>query len=288
MSGYTNMEQTKIKHPIMRYHGAKFRLAPWIMSFFPDHYTYVEPYGGAAGVLLQKPRSMSEVYNDLDGDIVNVFRVLQDQEAGLELQRRLSVTPYARDEFNASYEHTDDRIEQARRTLVRSHQGFGSAGATKGKTGFRIDSARKYGTAAHLWAKYPNQIKSFIDRLQAVVIENKSAIEVIDNHDRSDTLFFIDPPYVHSTRKMGQNRRYYNHELTDDDHLKLLIKLKEVVGMVVISGYDSEIYNDTLNGWSRHSTLARISAGRGTATRTEVVWLNQSCSEQQAQSRLFV
>lgn len=271
----------------MRYHGGKFRLAPWIMSFFPEHYTYVEPFGGAAGVLLQKPRSISEVYNDLDGDIVNVFRVLQDQAQADELLRRLLLTPYARAEFDISYEPTSDPVEQARRTLIRAHQGFGSAGATKHKTGFRIDSARKYGTAAHLWAKYPAQITSFIDRLQAVVIENKAASAVIENHDRPDTLFFVDPPYVHSTRKMGSSK-YYHHELTDDDHVQLLQQLDKVSGLVVLSGYNSDIYNDMLCSWIRHSTSARISAGRGTAVRTEVVWLNQKCSEIQGQTRLAI
>lgn len=280
------MKNTNIAHPVMRYHGGKFRLAPWIMSFFPEHYTYVEPFGGAAGVLLQKPRSKSEVYNDLDGDIVNVFRVLQDKALADELHRRLLVTPYARDEFTVSFEPTDDPVEQARRTLIRAHQGFGSAGETKHRTGFRIDSARKYGTAAHLWAKYPVQITAFINRLQAVVIENKPASAVIENHDRPDTLFFVDPPYIHSTRKMGSSK-YYNHELTDADHVQLLQQLKKVSGLVVLSGYDSDIYNDILSSWKRHSTSARISAGRGTAVRTEVVWLNPACSDIQGQACLF-
>jgi DNA adenine methylase len=266
----------------MRYHGGKFRIAPWIMSFFPEHYTYVEPFGGAAGVLLQKPRSMSEVYNDLDGDIVNVFRVLQDKASVDELLRLLLVTPYARAEFDISYELTEDPVERARRTLIRAHQGFGSAGATKHKTGFRIDSARKYGTAAHLWAKYPSQISVFAKRMQSVVVENKSAIEVIENHDRENTLYYVDPPYVHSTRNIGSSR-YYNHELTDDDHIQLLERLNRVTGLVVLSGYDSDIYNDMLSTWTRHSTPARISAGRGTAVRTEVVWLNPACSEMQMQ-----
>jgi DNA adenine methylase len=281
------MEQTMIQHPVMTYHGGKFRLAPWIMSFFPDHYTYVEPFGGAAGVLLQKPRSLSEVYNDLDGDVVNVFRVLQDKDQAEDLYRRLVVTPYARSEFDISYEPTDDPVEQARRTLIRAHQGFGSAGASKHKTGFRIDSARKYGTAVHLWAKYPNQIAAFVERMQSVLIENKPAIEVIDNHDRSDTLYFVDPPYVHSTRKMRAGG-YYRHEMTDDDHIQLLDALTQVSGMVVLSGYDSEIYNDMLSSWTQHSTSARISANRGTATRTEVVWLNPACSQVQPQTSLFV
>ena len=280
------MKSNQIKHPVMRYHGGKFRLAPWIISFFPDHYTYVEPFGGAAGVLLQKPRSLSEVYNDLDEDIVNVFRVLQAQKTANELCRRLLLTPYARSEFDISYKPTDDPIERARRTLIRAHQGFGSAGATKHKTGFRIDSARKYGTAAHLWAKYPDQIMTFVERFQAVVIENKTAEKVIENHDRPDTLFFVDPPYVHSTRKM-RHGGYYNHELTDDDHIQLLNQLNNVSGLVILSGYESQIYNDMLKKWFKYSTTSRISAGRGTAVRTETVWLNAACNEQQAQTKLF-
>ena len=137
----------KIKSPLMRYHGAKFRLAPWVMQFFPQHTRYVEPFGGAAGVLLQKPRVYAEVYNDLDSDIANVFLVLQSPEASQRLIDLITVTPYARSEFDRAYEETNDPIEQARRTLIRAQMGFGSAGATKGCTGFRSDSRRSYGTA---------------------------------------------------------------------------------------------------------------------------------------------
>ena len=276
-----------ISAPAMRYHGGKFRLAPWIISHFPAHKTYVEPFGGAAGVLLQKPRAESEIYNDLDDDIVNVFRVLQDQEKSAELQRKLIVTPYSRAEFELSYVHADEPVERARRTLMRAHQGFGSAGATKHKTGFRIDSARKYGTSAHIWAHYPNHIASFLDRLQCVLIENKPAIEVIENHDRPETLFFVDPPYVHSTRKMRAGG-YYAHEMEDQEHEQLLDQLNQMAGMVVLSGYESDLYNDVLNHWSKDTTSARISAGRGTVTRKEVVWLNPACNDRQTQPRLFL
>ena len=280
------MHCTAIRGPVMRYHGAKFRLAPWIMSFFPAHDTYVEPFGGAAGVLLQKPRSVSEVYNDLDGDIVNVFRVLQDRGLADELHRRLVVTPYSRAEFELSYEPTDEPVERARRTLIRAHQGFGASGATQGNTGFRIDSARKYGTAAHLWTRYPELIASFVERFQSVVIENKDARAVIADHDRPDTLFFVDPPYVHSTRRMD-GHRYYHHEMDDAAHEALIGQLHGVSGFVVLSGYDSDLYNDALPGWRKHSTRARISAGRGTTTRTEMVWLNPACQARQAQIGLF-
>lgn len=272
--------------PLMRYHGGKFRLAPWIIGFFPPHQTYVEPFGGAAGVLLQKDRSESELYNDLDGEIVNVFRQLQDRSAAQELQRLLSVTPYSRAEFEKSYEPTDDPIERARRTLIRAHMGFGSAGATKHATGFRIDTARKYGTAAHLWASYPLAIPRFVDRLMDVVLENKPAAEVMKNHDRPETLFFVDPPYVHETRSMRKGG-YYAHEMTDEQHFQLLDQLESLSGMVVLSGYESDLYRDRLTDWTQHKTKARISAGSGTDLRTESVWLNPACQSKQYQPSLL-
>lgn len=276
-----------IKKPLMRYHGAKFRLADWVMQFFPPHDTYVEPFGGAAGVLLQKPRSYSEVYNDLDSTIVNVFRVLQDPATALLLKRKLESTPYAREEFELAYQHTSDPVESARRTLIRASMGFGSAGATKHKTGFRVDTAREYSTSAHLWPRLPQELLLFTERLKGVLIENKPAVDVIKNHDRSNTLFYVDPPYRFDTRQMGNHRHYYNHEMTDDQHQELLQELIKLDGMVVLSGYDSEQYNDTLTDWTRHATSARISSWRGTGTRTEMVWVNPRCAELKPQQDLI-
>lgn len=186
----------------LRYHGGKFRLAPWIMSFFPPHGCYVEPFGGAAGVLLQKPRVYAEVYNDLDGDIVNFFRVLRDPGQRQDLIEALRLTPYAREEFEQSYSATDDPLERARRTCVRAAMGFGSAGATKGSTGFRTDTRRKYGTAQHNWAAYPDAVGAIGERFAGVLIEHRDALQVMRAHDGLDTLFFVDPPYVHATRSM--------------------------------------------------------------------------------------
>lgn len=269
-----------VMSPAVRYHGAKFRLAPWIMQFFPPHVTYVEPFGGAAGVLLQKPRSYAEVYNDLDGDIVNFFRVLRDPETRRQLLELVSLTPYARADFDEAWEETNDIVERARRTAIRAQMGFGSAGATKGATGFRIDTRRAYGTAQHLWAEYPQSIAAVGQRFQGVLIENRPAIEVMQQHDRSDTLHFVDPPYLLSTRVLQSNGKgYYRHEMTDADHQALLKVLLDLEGMVVVSGYNSELYNDMLSGWETFQTKSRISAGRGTALRTEVVWINAACSE---------
>ncbi len=266
-----------MKRPVMRYHGGKFRLADWVISFFPYHMTYVEPFGGAAGVLMKKERAYAEVYNDLDSDVVNLFRVLRNKDQVSHLRDQLVLTPYSRDEFIAAYQQTSDPVEKARRLLVRSYMGFGSAAATKQNTGFRIDSARIYGTTAHLWAEMPLFLDSFWHRLQGVIIENRTALQVIENHDRKETLFYVDPPYVHDTRNI-RNTRCYRHEMTDDDHEALLKALKSVDGMVALSGYDTDMYNDILAGWVKHSTRSRMSAGGGAKIKIENLWLNPQCA----------
>lgn len=239
----------KIKNPAIRYHGGKFRLAPWIIGQMPDHVCYVEPFGGAAGVLLQKPRSYSEVYNDLDGEVVNLFRVLRDPELNQRLQDACCLTPYSRDEFCHAQEPAKDSIERARRMVVRACMGFGSAAGVGGQSGFRSDSKRKYATAAHLWERYPSNLAAVCQRLQGVIIENKDALAVMRAHDAETTLHYVDPPYLPETR-VNKNR-YYAHEMTVEGHEQLLAVASTLQGMVMISGYDSDVYNDILTGWAK-------------------------------------
>lgn len=269
--------RTVVTAPAMRYHGAKFRLAPWVMQFFPAHRIYVEPFGGAAGVLLRKPRAYSEVYNDLDGAVVNFFRVMQDPWGRGRLLELLAMTPYSREEFERGWEPVIDPIEQARRLLIRAEMGFGSAGATKGTAGLRVDTKREYETAADIWAQYPARVAALGNRLAGVFIEHRPALQVIPQHDTAETLFYVDPPYVLGTREY-RNNGAYRHEMSDAEHLELIELLRGVQGMVVLSGYSSELYEDALKDWDRHTTTARISSGRGTGTRQEVVWLNPACS----------
>lgn len=270
---------TAICKPALRYHGAKFRLAPWIMSFFPPHRCYVEPFGGAAGVLLQKPRAYAEVYNDMDGDVVNFFTVLRDPVQHKQLIEACRLTPYARDEFDQAWEDTTDPVERARRIAVRAQMGFGSAGASKGTTGFRVDTKRAYGTAQHHWAEFPASLAAVAKRFTGVLIENRPAVDVMRQHDAADTLHFVDPPYMHETRVRGAGKaRYYRHEMTDEQHAELLGVVRELQGMVILSGYRTSLYDEALHGWARHQTTSRISAGRGTATRTECVWINPACA----------
>lgn len=272
-----------ITHPAIRYHGGKFRLAQWIMGFFPEHRCYVEPFGGGAGVLLHKPRSYAEVYNDLDSSIVNFFRILQDETTRRQLLDLLILTPYARAEFELAWERTDDPIEEARRLCIRAQMGFGSAGATKGSTGFRIDTKREYGTAQQLWAHYPCAVAAAGQRFHGIVIENRPAIDVMQQHDAPTTLHYVDPPYVLSTRVLRTNREgkkgAYRYEMSDEEHADLLTILQQLEGYVVLSGYANDLYMQQLNGWSCFSTESRISAGRGTALRTECVWINPQCQE---------
>lgn len=254
-----------LTRPILRYHGGKWRIAPWIVRHLPEHRVYVEPFGGAASVLLRKPRSYAEVYNDLDGEVVNLFRVARDR--GAELRESLRLTPFSRDEFVASYEPAPDVLEQARRTVIRSFMGFGS-NAHNRKTGFRSNSNRSRSTPAMDWRNYPDALTAIVERLQGVVIENRDALDVIRTHDGDDTLHYVDPPYVHSTRDRGKD---YAHEMGDDGHADLAETLRSVRGRVVLSGYASGLYDDLYAGWHR---IERAALADGARPRMEVLWLS--------------
>jgi DNA adenine methylase len=243
----------------------------------PEHRKYVEPFGGGAGVLLQKPRVYAEVYNDLDGDLVNFFRVMQDDQLREKLIQSCYLTPYAREEFKLAFLHTDDPVDRARRLAIRASMGFGSAGATKGTTGFRIDTDRAYGTAMANWARYPDGLAQIGKRFVGVLVENRPALQVIEQHDTEDTLFFIDPPYLHSTRAMGCDKTYYQHEMNDVDHQALIETARLVKGMVLLCGYPNELYDRLLPDWTQVQTRARKSAHRGTSVATEVMWINPRC-----------
>jgi DNA adenine methylase len=264
-----------VKRPILRYHGGKFKLAPWIISHFPEHRIYVEPYGGGGSVLLRKDRSYGECYNDLDSQIVNVFSVLRDPQSAERLRVALELTPYSREEFEGAYEVSDDPIESARRTIVRSFQGFGSDSTNPSwSTGFRAWSNRSGTTPAHDWSRYPAYVPAFVDRLKGVVIEQRPAISVMQSQDSPTTLHYVDPPYVHSTRSFQvgrQARQRYRFELTDEDHRALATVLHELVGMVVVSGYPCGLYDELYADWKCITTKAHADGG---AARVECLWLS--------------
>lgn len=271
----------RIKHPAIRYHGGKFRLASWIISHFPEHRCYVEPFGGGASVLLKKEASEAEVYNDLDGDVVNLFRVLRNPKTAQQLIDACALTPYSRDEFNCAYEDSDNQVELARRLIVRATMGFGSAGATKGKTGFRLDTKRNSATAQRIWARQPDNLAAVASRFAGVLIENRSAIRCMRDHDTASTLHFVDPPYVHETRVETAKNSAYRFEMTNEEHVELLNVLKDLRGAVIVCGYNNDLYNNTLDGWKRVTRTTAANGFAGSVQRTECLWLNQVAQQKQ-------
>jgi DNA adenine methylase len=272
---------TKPRRPLLRYHGGKWLLAPWIISFFPPHNIYVEPFAGGGSILLRKQRVYAEIYNDLDDEIVSLFRVVRDR--GPELIRALELTPYSRREFHVSFRFSPDPLEQARRNVVRSYMGFGgnltrqNRDLTPQRTGFRTYSKKnRRSIPAGDWHTYPSCLALIVERLRGVIIENKDAASVVHEHDGPATLHYIDPPYVHSTRGFdaGGTHRGYRHEMSDDQHRELAEVLRSVKGMVVISGYPCALYDKELfHDWKR---FQKTHLADGARRRTEVVWLNDA------------
>jgi len=269
----------KITRPPLRYHGGKFRTAQTIIDFFPPHMTYVEPYGGGGSVLLRKRRSKNEIYNDLDEDIVNLFRVLRDPSSSKELLKLMSLTPFAREEMVLGWKETDDPIEKARRCIARSHMGFGSAGATKGRTGFRgLDVYEgSYSAPAKQWSELPKHLHAVISRLQGVVLENTEALKILDQTDLESTLWYLDPPYLPETRSsMKGGTKYYRHEMTHKDHVELLERVLDSKAQVIISGYHSDLYAEMLKDWEFFTFKSRAGSQSGTVIRDECLWIKPS------------
>lgn len=274
-----------VTRPILRYHGGKFTLSDWIIGHFPTHRIYVEPFGGAASILLLKPRCYAEIYNDLDGEIVNLFRVARDR--GPELVRVLEMTPFSREEYHLSFEKSKGELEQARRTVVRSMMGFGSNSLNREiKSGFRVTANMSHTTPASDWRNYPECLVAVIDRLRGVAIEQKDASSMLIRHDGKDTLFYCDPPYVHDSRSMVamHGNRGYAHEMSDQQHIKLSKTLKATKGMVVLSGYHCNLYDHLYEKWN---FVERAAMADGARPRTEVLWFNKEAWARMPTMRMF-
>jgi len=250
---------------VFPYPGNKARHAEWILDHIPEHECYVELFGGAAGVLFNKPRSKIEVYNDLNGDIPHFFRVLRDR--GDELQEWLENVPYSREVYNEwadeyyAGERKDDDIERAGRFYYLRYASFG--GKIKNKVGF----CSSFGTRGNA-ARWPNKVDSlpsFRDRLRGVEIDNASAFDVIDRHDCQNTVFYADPPYENTE---GQ----YN--AVGFDHQRLAKKAKQIDGKIAIS-YDSipHFYGDNFTVVSKSSSFA-MNQNDGGKDATEYLIMN--------------
>lgn len=274
-----NRHSNSIRPPV-KWFGGKYYLAPKIASFFPDHQTYVEPFGGAASVLLNKNPAQVEIYNDLDGRVVRLFRVIRDH--GVELARRLALTPYSQSEFEECLSEPNpdaDEIECARRDYVRWRQSLAGQGKAFSYTLHRSRKGMADVVSAYL-SSIDEDLPIIAERIRTVQILNRPAVEVIEKWDSDKTLIYCDPPYVHSTR----NRRslnVYGTEMNDESHLVFAQLLSRCISKIILSGYDNDIYNDVLSDWRKVSfEVPNHSSLKSTKNKQlECLWMNWMESE---------
>lgn len=272
------MMQAKINRPALRYPGGKFRDGNWIASLFPPHTCYAEPYGGGGSVLLLKQPSEFEFYNDLDGEVVNFFRVLRD--ASSELIRKIELTPYSREEQELSRFPAEDEIERARRFYVRSWQTVNGA-EMRYNSGWRNQYKRNRSSVTREWSN-TEHLWAIAWRLKQVQIEHRSALDLIRRIDTPQTLFYLDPPYVKSTRSQS-HRDLYKFEMSDADHEELASVVHVLKGMVILSGYDSQLYRDLYSNFKLIGKKTTKSYGQ---TAVECLWLSPSVTNTTAQLSL--
>lgn len=256
---------------VLKYPGAKNRIADWIIGYIPEHKVYIEPYAGSLAVLLNKPRCHIETVNDLNGDVVNFFKVIREHSK--ELANVLELTPYARAEYDASYItlETDSDIEKARKFTVRCWQGFGCANLYH--NGFKSGQQTRSPNPARAFSKLPETVMEVAMRLKGVQIENLPALEILNRYNTDDVFGYLDPPYVPGTRK----GYLYKHEMTESDHVELLRAVVNHPGRFLISGYDNELYNDMLVGWRKVQKNTTAEQG---LKRTEMLWMNYDIGQQ--------
>ena len=248
---------------VLKYPGAKNRLAPWICEHIPQHDVYLEPFFGSGAILFNKPQCHIETVNDLHGEVVNYFKVLRDSPN--ELIEAIYNTPYGREEYDNAYTDSDTNLERARKFCVRCWQGFGCANLHH--NGFKSGQQRNSPNPARAWAKLPETLQEATKRLKNVQIEQLPAVELIKRYNTPDVFIYCDPPYLLDVRK----KHLHKHEMSDEQHIELLEVLLEHPGKVLLSGYDNPLYNKILKGWRKEhkDTLAENGL-----KRTETLWMN--------------
>lgn len=265
--------------PPFGYFGAKQRLAKRIVDMLPRHNAWVEVFCGSAVVTINKDRSPIEVINDLDGDVVNLFAVLRDRSK--ELCEQVALTPYARDEFKIarSGQEVKDPLERARRFLVATMMTVNGSSGSVHNSGFSFsDSYVRGGREARVnrWYQLPERLTRIIERLRSVRIENKDARNIVRQFaDRPGTLMYLDPPYL-----MDREHVYSTDANNEAFHDELLLACLKSRAMIIVSGYENELYAKHLKraiGWkvTKIQTKTRGTSGADTA-RTEVLWTNQA------------
>lgn len=252
--------------PVLKYPGSKWKMAEWIISLMPPHKSYLEPFFGSGAVFFKKEPSRIETINDMDGEIVNLFRCIREEPE--ELMRCVTMTPYSRAEYEQAWGKFRFRagvpsvgVEAARMTLVRYWQSHGSTSVYKG--GWKNDRAgREYAYDVRYWRQLPEWIAAAATRLKDAQIEQAPAVDVIRRFQHPEVLIYADPPYVISKRK---GRQYVVDMVEDAEHIELLEALKDHTGPVILSGYDNELYPELwtlLLKWDNDSPVSFKPDGR--------------------------
>lgn len=257
--------------PILKYPGAKWRLAAWLHAHAPRLPRVLEPYCGSAAFALLLPWEPKHlILNDIAGDIPALFRAIRDHEAAL--CRAIALTPWSRAEYmavsnpNGTIVRTGDLVEDARRYLIITWQQHGTKLSRRG--GWRHKGTIGRADTYRLWQQLPDRLAAVATRLRAAEIECLPALNVIGRYATPDTLIYADPPYLLETRRC---ERFYQHEMTPADHAALLDALDAHPGAVLLSGYDSPLYRERLPHWRCTQTTARAEHGQ---SRTECLWIN--------------
>lgn len=285
----------------IKWHGGKYYLRKWIVGLMPPHLHYVEPFFGGGGILLARdpdrdwmsteseksskgklpaaPQGSSEVANDLHGELINFWRVLQNPDDFEGFRNRIEMTPFSEAEFNDALESVSSgesasNVERAVRFFIlarQSRQGLMKDFATlsRNRTRSRINEQ------VSAWLNVIEGLPDVHRRLRNVVILNQNACDVIRKQDGENTLFYCDPPYVHETRSTTGE---YSHEMSEEQHRELLDILAGISGKFMLSGYPSKLYQgwEERHGWKRHEFLIdnKAAAGKIKETKTECLWCN--------------
>lgn len=270
---------TRVTKPPLNYFGGKQYLVPALLGLLPPHEVYVETHGGSAALLFAKRPAHLEVYNDLDSGLVNFYRVLRDAKRAKELRRLLTLTPYSREEWvecRLTWRQADTDVEMARRFFVSLIQSFSKTPSSQGWSYCRQPN----GHAVSKFRGLIDHIPAAVERLSRVQVDHVDALDALARYDAPNTLFYVDPPYMPSTRKSGG----YNHEMSVDDHKRLLTALLDLRGMVILSGYRCDLYDDALAGWTRRDvSTVNWSSNTAREKRIECIWLSPHVTQHQPQ-----
>jgi len=265
---------------VLKYPGSKWNIAEKIIDFMPEHHSYVEAFFGSGAILFNKSPSNIETVNDLDNDVCNLFECIQNDSE--RLARLAMSTPFSRHEYDRTFEVEEyEPFKKALRFLIQCWQGHGFR--TNGyKVGWKNDvQGREKMYALWNWYRLPEWIIDIAERLRTVQIENRPAVEVIKRFNYENTFIYLDPPYLLGTRTAKQ----YKHEMTDKDHEELLNTILQSKAKLMISGYESDLYNDLLRDWNKETFAANAEYG---LKRKEVIWYNYDLHGKQIDIQEFL